>query len=555
MSEYLLTVPGAQSLAGFRPTGYPSPTKEITLTLTLRSKPLTTATTATYAATLTDLPPRRRYPTHEELADTIGGYAEDQAVVSAYFQYFNIQVRATSRLLGTVTLAGSITDFERALHTQVAAFQDGSRGTFLAATAPYQLPAPVREVVQHVQPLQPPVRKESRLPVQPLPPQAPAPDADAAASAEPAPPAPGYSLPDLARAYGFPAGATGEGQVIGFVELGGQLDQADLRQFFASLGKEVPHITEVGTPPASTGTTEYINNAEVSLDLQVAGALAPQARLVVYYGTTLLEALQAVVSDEVNRPAVVSVSWAAPEFSYSAAEVAQLNILLYQASVLGITIVAASADHGAYDGYATPSVWLPAANPLVLGCGGTTAAIADGVLTGEVVWNELGSRYASGGGYSQLYIQPTYQNQAVASYPYQRAATRGVPDVAALASIVDGYRVVIAGQVQSAGGTSGATPFVAALLALLNEKLGYRLGHLNEVLYSLAGTSAFRPITQGNNQLYAAAPYWNPCTGLGSPVGEQLLALLTALAPPASLPAAPRPDDSEVTGATEVTSD
>lgn len=550
MSEPLLAMPGAQPLTGALPTGYPTPTKEIELTLHLRSKPLTTATTAIYAATLTDLPSRRRYPTHTELADVMGGYPEDLAAITAYFQQFTIRVKASSPVLSTVTLTGSIANFERALHTQVAAFQDGYRGHFLAATAPYQLPAQLLEVVQHVQPLQPPLRKESRLPVRPLPPQPPATE-DVAAEA---PPAPGYSLPDLAKAYDFPAGTTGEGQVIGFVELGGKLNQADLRQFFTSLGIKKPRIVEVGTPPASTGPTEYVNNAEVSLDIQVAGALAPLARLVVYYGTTLLEALQAIVSDEANKPSVVSISWAAPEAAYSAAELAQLNTLLYQASVLGISIVAASADHGACNGGTTPSVWLPAANPLVLGCGGTTAAIADGVLMSEVVWNELDGKYASGGGYSQLYIQPTYQNQAVASYPYQRAPTRGVPDVAALANMVDGYRVVIAGQVQSAGGTSGATPFVATLLALLSEKLGYRLGHLNEVFYSLAGTGAFRPITQGNNQGYAAAPYWNPCTGLGSPVGEQLLALLTSLAQP-DAPAPARPDESEVTGATEVTSD
>ena len=117
-------------LAGFWPTGYPSPTKEITLTLILRTKLLTTATTTTHAATLTDPPPRRHYPTHEELADTVGSYAEEQATVAAYFQTFNIKVRATIRLLGTVTLAGSITDFERALHTQVAAFQDGFQELF-----------------------------------------------------------------------------------------------------------------------------------------------------------------------------------------------------------------------------------------------------------------------------------------------------------------------------------------------------------------------------------------------------------------------------------------
>jgi len=43
------------------------------------------------------------------------------------------------------------------------------------------------------------------------------------------------------------------------------------------------------------------------------------------------------------------------------------------------------------------------------------------------------------------------------------------------------------------------------------------------------GPLAFRDITEGNNGAYRAAAGWDPCTGLGSPDGQALLAALTGL--------------------------
>jgi kumamolisin len=540
MSENLMAVPGSSPLTTGGPAGYPSPTKEVDIKLALRTRVLTAEAAAPLDELLSYPPHLRQYPTHDELAAIMGGYAEDMASIETYFESFGIRVKSKSLLLGRVILTGSVTDFERAFHTEVATFQGGNRMQYLATTSDFQLPAKLLEMVDHAQPLQQPVRKESRLPTKPGPVQL------AGRSAGPVQPQPGYSIQTLGQAYKFPADATGEGQVIGLVELGGKVNQNDLKQFFAEIGIKKPRIVEVGTPPPSTGSTELINNAEVALDLEVAGALAPQARLVVYYGSTLIEALQAAVGDEVNKPTVLSISWAGSEFNYSADEVQQMNLLLYQASILGITIVAASADHGAYNGLSMPNVSLPSSSPLVLGCGGTIATLTEASLTSEVVWNEMNGQVATGGGYSHLYTQPYYQAQAVARYPYQKSVMRGVPDVAADASMLNSYQVVFGGQHTVIGGTSGATPFVAALLALLSEKLGYRLGYLNTVLYGFAGSQAFRPVTTGNNQLYLAAPYWNPCTGLGSIVGTELLQLLQTLEQASTSTFAPKagPDDT-----------
>ncbi|MDO7874755.1 S53 family serine peptidase [Hymenobacter sp. ASUV-10] len=523
MNESFLAVPHSAPQAAGTLVGYPNPARPLSITLSLRRQ----TPSAEQAAQLTDLvtlPPHlRHYPSHEELAATLGTTPDDMATVSAYFEPFGLQVTSSSLLTGSLTLTGPVAAVEQAFHTVVATFQTAAQTRFLATTTALQLPASLLTIVQQAPPLERPVRVESRTPTKPRP-AAPAPEA----TATPAPPA-GCTPQELAQAYQFPTGLNGEGQVMGFVELGGKLNQADFKQFFAQAGLKKPRVIEVGTPPASTGLTELMNNAEVALDLQVAGALAPQARLVVYYGSTLLEALRAIVADDVNRPSVVSISWAGSEYNYSAADVAEMNNLLYMASLLGITLVAASADHGAYNGLAVPNVSLPSSNPLVLGCGGTIDTLADGQLQPQVVWNEANGQDASGGGYSMLYPQPYYQYQAVSKYPYQKSTMRGVPDVAADASGVQGYRVVFNGHDVVIGGTSAATPFTAALLTLISQQLGYRLGFLNSVLYGFAGSEAFRPITEGNNQLYYAAPYWNPCTGLGSLVGQQLLQLLQHL--------------------------
>ncbi|MBO2009714.1 protease pro-enzyme activation domain-containing protein [Hymenobacter negativus] len=544
MDKNLLSVAESASQRSATLAGYPNPGKEIEVKLALRRQQLTPEAAGPLNEILNQPPHLRRYLSHDEVAAATGGFAEDVAAVETYYQAFDIRVKTRSLILGSVTLAGTVASFERAFRTQIATFQAPNRVQFMATTSPYKLPDSLLTVVEPTQPLQQPVRKESRLPTPPQPPQPPV-DGLKATAVTP----PGYGPQELARAYQFPEDVTGEGQVIGIVELGGKLNQNDLKQFFAEIGVKKPRIVEVGTAPPSTGTTELVNNAEVALDLQVAGALAPQAKLVVYYAATLIEALQAAVGDEVNKPTVLSVSWAGSEYNYSAQEVQQMNLLLYQASLLGITIVAASADHGAYNGMSVPNVSLPASSPLVLGCGGTIATLTNDKLTSEVVWNELGGQVATGGGYSSLYAQPYYQAQAVARYPYQRSTMRGVPDVAADASTVNGYRVVLGGQTTVIGGTSGATPFVAALIALLGEKLGYRLGYLNTLLYGFAGSDAFRAITQGNNQLYAAAPYWNPCTGLGSVVGTRLLSLLQTLEQASQLQAksAPEPEpDADV---------
>jgi kumamolisin len=68
-------------------------------------------------------------------------------------------------------------------------------------------------------------------------------------------------------------------------------------------------------------------------------------------------------------------------------------------------------------------------------------------------------------------------------------------------------------------------PLWAGLIARMNQALGSPVGYLNPIFYS-GPNSDFHDITQGNNGSFKATKGWDPCTGLGSPDGQKLLAAL-----------------------------
>ncbi|KAJ3711369.1 tripeptidyl peptidase A [Lentinula raphanica] len=150
----------------------------------------------------------------------------------------------------------------------------------------------------------------------------------------------------------------------------------------------------------------------------------------------------------------------------------------------------------------------------------------------------------SGGGFSNYFPRPSYQNAAVSAFldnlPKGTFAGlfnrngRAYPDVAAQA---DNFQVVASGEVQLFGGTSAASPTFAGFVALLNDarlKAGLpSLGFLNPLFYSSA-VSGFNDITSGNapgcgTEGFNATVGWDPVTGLGTPDVGKLIKLVTCL--------------------------
>jgi kumamolisin len=342
-----------------------------------------------------------------------------------------------------------------------------------------------------------------------------------------------YSPIQVADAYDFPSNAAGAGQSIGIVELGGGYNAADLNSFFSSLGITPPKVTAVSVDGATNSPTGDPNgpDGEVELDIEMAGAIAPAAQIAVYFAPNtdqgFIDAVTTAVHDADLKPSIISISWGGPENSWTAQARDALNSACQDAATMGVTVLAASGDDGADDGTSAPTVDFPASSPYVVGCGGTKLTISGTSISGEQVWNELSNNEgATGGGVSEVFALPTYQQSADVPAAPNGFVGRGVPDVAGDADPESGYNVVVDGQQAVIGGTSAVAPLWAGLFARINQALGKNVGYVNPLLYTANAESTFHEITSGNNGDYSAGPGWNACTGLGTPDGAALLSAL-----------------------------
>lgn len=172
------------------------------------------------------------------------------------------------------------------------------------------------------------------------------------------------------------------------------------------------------------------------------------------------------------------------------------------------------------------------------------------------------TRFPSGGGFSNIYARPSYQDQAVNTFftqhdpgykyynvsgtnnptaaqtnggIYNRAG-RGYPDVSAVG---DNVVIFLNGAPTLIGGTSASAPVFAAILNRINEErlaAGKKtVGFVNPTLVSqilskpharrlissqYANPQAFNDITNGTNpgcntNGFSAVKGWDPVTGLG----------------------------------------
>ena len=346
-----------------------------------------------------------------------------------------------------------------------------------------------------------------------------------------------YTPVQVAQLYQFPAAASAAGQTIGIIELGGGYRTADLTAYFKTLGQKAPAVTSVSVDGGrNSPSTANSADGEVMLDIEVAGAVAPGAKIVVYFAPNtdqgFIDAISTAVHDTANTPSVLSISWGGPESSWTTQSLNALDAACQSAAALGITITVAAGDSGSTDGLTDGQnhVDFPASSPHVLACGGTRLEGSGSSITSEVVWNELaGNEGATGGGVSNVFPLPSWQASANVPAPAQSAGGRGVPDVSGNADPATGYTIRVDGQTMVIGGTSAVAPLWAGLVALANAQNGKSSGFLQPALYAAKGKSAFRDITSGTNYSgaptgFTAGPGWDACTGLGSPIGNQLIA-------------------------------
>jgi subtilase family serine protease len=342
-------------------------------------------------------------------------------------------------------------------------------------------------------------------------------------------------------------------------------------------------------PPKSQGPKPEDKSAwalEVSLDVETAHAIAPRANILLVttptaetlgvQGFPQMIAAEAYVVQH-HLATVISQSFAAAEESFGSTQsLLKLRYAYVQAAQNGVTVLAATGDSGSANVLKTPvskggslipypTVEWPASDPLVTGIGGTylctdpvTGTGVDSIDPPAICQGFSGVREIgwidSGGGYSQVFTKPDYQNSLPAgSTPI--GTMRGVPDVAFQASSrtgalvyitlpPDGNSGLICGGVPCStgwydiGGTSLSTPQWAGLVAIAAEIKGGGLGPINAALYALAAgpnyATYFYDVTTGNNQAvppvpgFPATSGWDPVTGLGTPNAATLLPALAA---------------------------
>ena len=266
---------------------------------------------------------------------------------------------------------------------------------------------------------------------------------------------------------------------------------------------------------------------EQALDVEAVHGMAPGAN-VLYYGAAscfddeLLAALSQVVHD--NKASIVTNSWGEPTFivvdgqlveTIDASLISAYETIFKQGAVQGIGFFFSSGDDGdelAAWGYAHPDY--PTGDPWVTSVGGTSLAIGRnnqrqfetgwgtekyGLSTGGTSWEQtVPFLYGAGGGISQIFPEPWYQQGVVP----RGTSGRAVPDVGMDADPTTGMLI---GETQSfslpsrfgpagvhygeyrIGGTSLASPLMAGseAVAQANEG-GRRIGFANPLIYALA---------------------------------------------------------------------
>jgi subtilase family serine protease len=311
---------------------------------------------------------------------------------------------------------------------------------------------------------------------------------------------------------------------------------------------------------------------EETLDVESVHAMAPGAA-VHYYGAKscedpdIADTLDQVVDE--NAVSIVSNSYGEPESVEDLADVVANDQAFQQGALEGITFFFSSGDNGDEQAATgTLQADYPASDPYVTSVGGTSTGIAaDGSLAFQTgwgtqkyalsgdgqSWTPQGFLYGSGGGYSNLFNRPDYQSKVV---PPTAPAGRAYPDVAMDADPTTGMLV---GETQTfpsgaaygeyrIGGTSLASPLMAGVQALTQQRAGTRMGFINPALYKAgrnrpglfldvagpgpdagnvradyvnsldpSGGIAYSVRTFNQDSSLAVGPGWDDVTGFGSP--------------------------------------
>jgi kumamolisin len=519
MPRHPLTGSERQPLPGARPVGKADPDERLEAAVIVR--PHAGAALAERVGKIAAGDRAQRHLKREEYAQQFAADPADIAAVEQFAGAHGLAVVQKDPVRRTVVLSGTVAQFNDAFGVDLQQFEHAG-GSYRGRTGPIHLPDELNGIVTAVMGLdnRPQAHPHFRA-------RAPHGNvqwhAAAASSAS-------FTPTELAALYGFPSG-NAHGECIAIIELGGGYRTADLQRYFAELKIASPTVTAVSVDHGRNNPTGDPNgpDGEVMLDIEVAGAIAPAAHIVVYFAPNtdmgFVNAVTTAVMDHKNNPSVISVSWGGPESNWTQQAMTVFDQALQAAAMMGVSVCVASGDNGSGDGVGDDAdhVDFPASSPFALACGGTNLQASGGSIAGETVWNDGAGGGAGGGGVSGFFARPAYQEGLRAAQTggaTQPLGMRGVPDICGVADPQTGYRVRVDGTDTIIGGTSAVAPLWAGLIARINAAKANPVGFINPHLYANRG--ALRDITQGNNGSFSAGPGWDACTGLGSPNGQKV---------------------------------
>ena len=454
----------------------------------------------------TQLPAERRYMSRTELANLAGADPADITKIDAFAHQNKLSVTEVSIPRRTVKLSGTIADISAAFGVKLQRYKAGSV-SYRGRTGKITIPASLGGIIERVLGLDDRPTVILRLPEDRQGSQG----ANRAWFQEKEDRTTSHARRvtphhKWARPGVLPTGLDGTGQTIGLIELndvnsqgdatGAGYSTSDLNTFFKNLGLATPTITAVGVDGGANVPGKDPNaDDEVTLDIEVAGSIAPGASIAVYFGTNtddgFIQALAARRShDDLRKPSIISISWGQAEETATSQMLQGLEQALEEAAAIGVTVCVAAGDNGSADEVLAqwdhkPHVDFPASS-LTLWPAAVTTLAASSVPNSpvETTWNEGASGGATGGGVSNFFPKPSYQSNTNVPAPVSSARGRGVPDVSGNADPYSGYQVFVDGKAQTIGGTSAVAPLWAGLLARINQKLGKPVGFINTLLYA-----------------------------------------------------------------------
>ena len=348
----------------------------------------------------------------------------------------------------------------------------------------------------------------------------------------------------------YAAGKNGNGASIAIVGRS-NINLSDVSNFrsYSALPANQPAVIFEGANPGLVSGDQD----ESTLDVEWSGAVASGAavKFVVGASTATTDGVDLSAQYIVNHKIanVMSTSYGNCESNMGSGAMAFYNSLWQQAASEGISAFVSSGDSGAagcYGGSSTSASGTGVnglcSSPYSTCVGGTEFSEGSGTYWAstngagggsalsyipEKVWNESGKDggsglWASGGGISEFYTQPSWQKGISGA---NSNGMRAVPDVALTAASHDGYLICENGSWWVIAGTSAASPSFAGIMAIVDQKQsGAGQGNANPTLYGLleASEKPFHSTPSGNNSVpgvngfTASGAAYNLATGLGS---------------------------------------